>query len=223
MSKGNDDLNFNIDIENKNKISSVEVKNEEEPKKETNEKKGNSNNIIQVISHANHPIVCLFTILFKITSITSFILLNIFLESEALVYLLVIILASCDFWVTKNVSGRLLVGLRWWNEVRADGNEVWIFESKNEIVESTADSRVFWTSLYISTGIWFLIVLWDFISFKWIWGVIAIICCLLSVTNLYGYLKCSKKQQGNLSKFGAKAVMKVISKGKDIAVNEATK
>lgn len=27
---------------------------------------------------------------------------------------------------------RLLVGLRWWNEVKEDGTEVWIFESAHE-------------------------------------------------------------------------------------------
>lgn len=31
--------------------------------------------------------------------------------------------------MTKNISGRLLVGLRWWNEVKPDGSNEWIFES----------------------------------------------------------------------------------------------
>jgi hypothetical protein len=74
----------------------------------------------------------LFTIAFKIGAIVSFILLDLFMSSEALTYLIVIILGSADFWVTKNISGRILVGLRWWNEVKEDGTEVWIFESKNE-------------------------------------------------------------------------------------------
>ncbi len=33
---------------------------------------------------------------------------------------------------TKNVSGRLLVGLRWWNEVTDDGGN-WRFESLTEV------------------------------------------------------------------------------------------
>ena len=40
--------------------------------------------------------------------------------------------AAFDFWVVKNVSGRILVGLRWWNEVKSDGTEVWVYESKHE-------------------------------------------------------------------------------------------
>lgn len=33
---------------------------------------------------------------------------------------------------TKNVSGRLLVGLRWWNEVTDEGGN-WRFESLTEV------------------------------------------------------------------------------------------
>jgi len=51
-----------------------------------------------------------------------------------MVYLIVILLSSFDFWICKNISGRVLVGLRWWNEVKPDGNEVWIYESKNESI-----------------------------------------------------------------------------------------
>ena len=34
-----------------------------------------------------------------------------------------------DFWTVKNVSGRLLVGLRWWNDVDEAGQNHWRFES----------------------------------------------------------------------------------------------
>jgi hypothetical protein len=34
---------------------------------------------------------------------------------------------------------------------------------------------------------------------------------------VYGYLKCSKEQQNVITKFGAKAVMKVAEKGVDVA------
>ena len=40
---------------------------------------------------------------------------------------------------TKNVSGRLLVGLRWWNEVTDEGGN-WRFESLAEVVLSPPSS-----------------------------------------------------------------------------------
>ena len=40
-------------------------------------------------------------------------------------------------------------------------------------------------------------------------------------TNLYGYIKCSKEQQTNIFKFGAKTVWKVAEKGAEAAKNQA--
>lgn len=34
------------------------------------------------------------------------------------------------FAFLQNVSGRLLVGLRWWNQVDEDGKSRWVFESR---------------------------------------------------------------------------------------------
>ena len=88
--------------------------------------------ITNFISKSSHPITCIFTLSFKIGAIVAFILLDLFVTNEAIAYLVVIILSAADFWTIKNISGRILVGLRWWNEVKDDGDEVWIFESKNE-------------------------------------------------------------------------------------------
>ena len=41
------------------------------------------------------------------------------------------ILLSADFWLVKNVSGRLLAGLRWWNVVdeTSQNQSTWKFEA----------------------------------------------------------------------------------------------
>lgn len=194
-----------MDSNNKNQ----NVKSENKDPENQNEDKG----VVGYISQANHPLICIITILFKLSSLTCFILLSLLVDSTALIYLLVILLASFDFWMTKNVSGRKLVGLRWWNEVKEDGTEVWIFESKNEVKESNADTRIFWLCVYLSTAAWTIIFIWDIISFKWIWAIIALVCLVFSGTNLYGFFKCSKKQQESVSKLSAKAVVTVAEKG----------
>lgn len=194
-----------MDSNNKNQ----NVKSENKDPENQVEEKG----VVGYISQANHPLICIITILFKLSSLTCFILLSLLVDSTALIYLLVILLASFDFWMTKNVSGRKLVGLRWWNEVKEDGTEVWIFESKNEVKESNADTRIFWLCVYLSTAAWTIIFIWDIISFKWIWAIIALVCLVFSGTNLYGFFKCSKKQQESISKLSAKAVVTVAEKG----------
>ena len=35
-----------------------------------------------------------------------------------------VLLSALDFWVVKNISGRILVGLRWWNEINDLGESV---------------------------------------------------------------------------------------------------
>lgn len=87
--------------------------------------------ITNAIQKSSNPVLCLITILVKLIAISSFILLSIFLQNST-IYLIVILLGAADFWIMKNLSGRKLVGLRWWNEVKENGEEVWIFESKNE-------------------------------------------------------------------------------------------
>lgn len=42
--------------------------------------------------------------------------------SRVVNFILVTILGAIDFWVVKNISGRLLVGLRWWSAYDEKGN-----------------------------------------------------------------------------------------------------
>lgn len=69
----------------------------------------------------------------------------------ALVFVFCVILSAFDFWTVKNVTGRLLVGLRWWNEVKEDGENVWIFESQPDGFRvHPTDKLVFWAGLYLN-------------------------------------------------------------------------
>lgn len=174
-----------------------------------------SNNEIQtiknIIHNANHPILCMILIVIKCVALLSFILFGFFIKSE-IIYLIVILLGVCDFWITKNIAGRRLVGLRWWNEVKENGDEVWIFESKNKHIETQTDKNVFWITLYINTALWFFLFLYEMITFSITWFVIAVIMLMFACINLYGYLKCSEDQQRKIGLIGSKLAMKVIQK-----------
>ena len=108
-----------------------------EPKIETLDSKikdEQSDNKPNTLRNAAHPILCVILITVKVGNLADFLLLSLFVKNEALIYLSVIIIGAIDFWITKNVAGRRLVGLRWWNEIKETGEEVWIFESKNESI-----------------------------------------------------------------------------------------
>ncbi len=71
-----------------------------------------------------------FHVLFRSLAILSYLLFTVFSDSFVLAFVCCVVLSALDFWTVKNVTGRLLVGLRWWNDVKEDGSTVWIFESK---------------------------------------------------------------------------------------------
>jgi len=46
------------------------------------------------------------------------------------------LLLAADFYYLKNIAGRRLVGLRWWNEVdTGSGDSHWVFESQDRSAE----------------------------------------------------------------------------------------
>ena len=163
--------------------------------------------------NSSHPFICIFTFIFKIAAFVIYIIISFFTNQKGLIYLSVILIGAVDFWITKNVSGRFLVGLRWWNEVKEGGKEVWIFESKNEKTEATADKSIFWTSLYVNGGGWAILFLFKLITLSITNAIIAFTMLMFAGINLYGFFKCSKEQQGKLNKLGTKAVSNLAREG----------
>lgn len=47
-----------------------------------------------------------------------------------------------DFWLVKNITGRLLVGLRWWNYIDDDGQSHWMFENRNQSQSKNDNTNV---------------------------------------------------------------------------------
>eukprot|EP00808_Paulinella_micropora_P022170 g8441.t1 len=55
---------------------------------------------------------------FKLAAILEYLFASAFSDNFVVVFVTCIILLAFDFWTVKNVSGRLLVGLRWWNDIK---------------------------------------------------------------------------------------------------------
>lgn len=76
---------------------------------------------------------------------------------SVLVFIITLLLLSADFYYLKNIAGRRLVGLRWWNEVNTStGDSHWVFESSDPNVRTIkpTDKRFFWLSLYATPALW---------------------------------------------------------------------
>jgi Eukaryotic protein of unknown function (DUF846) len=102
---------------------------------------------------------------------------------SVLTFILVVILLAFDFYYLKNIAGRRLVGLRWWNEVDpASGDTKWVFESADPESRrggyNATDRRFFWLALYAQPALWVvlgvvsIIKIISFIEFTLLWLVL---------------------------------------------------
>ena len=196
-------LNFNINIsgDNNTGISSSMQNSNNNNQQYSSSPQRESIDFTNFLQHAANPGIVLFTLLFKTLAVVSFLILGIFGVSDALIFIIVVILNAFDFWFVKNVSGRILVGLRWWNEVKDDGTEVWIFESDHEKRATSIDTTLFWTSLYITPCFWGVFLVIELIGLSLMWFLVCLISFVLTFSNTVGYYKCSGEQKKKISNF----------------------
>jgi Eukaryotic protein of unknown function (DUF846) len=155
------------------------------------------------LKQSSHPLVIIFHILFKAVSLFVYIFGGWFVGGSGAekgarfisLTVVCILLLAADFWVVKNVTGRLLVGLRWWNQVEDEGTK-WIFESaEGKRPVNAFDRNVFWAVLYGTPAIWSVLFIVGLLNLKLNWLMIVIMALTLSCANVYGYYKCSSEQK----------------------------
>jgi len=100
---------------------------------------GGGNAVQEILATSSHPTAAVFHVAFKLGAVASYLLLGIFTKSFVVQFVLTVTLLAFDFWTVKNVSGRLLVGLRWWNDVDEDGAGTWRFETIQVCGAGSAD------------------------------------------------------------------------------------
>jgi len=154
-----------------------------------------------ILAESSHPTALIFHLLFRTAAIGVYMFSWIILgNSFILPFVLTVLLLAMDFWTVKNVTGRLLVGLRWWTEPKADGSTAWIFESKpsNSFRPNPVDSRIFWWSLYLFPAVWSVLGLIALLRLQLSWLIVVGMAVMLSGTNLVGYTKCDKDARKKL-------------------------
>jgi hypothetical protein len=149
------------------------------------------------LKNSSHPMVIIFHLLFKSAALFFYMFGGWFVGSGGASFItltvICILLLAADFWVVKNVTGRLLVGLRWWNKVEEDETK-WIFESAEDKAVNQFDRRVFWSVLYVTPVIWAALFLLGLLKFSFHWLLIVFMALALNLANVYGYYKCSREQ-----------------------------
>lgn len=150
----------------------------------------------------NHPLAVVSHLSFRLLAIVVYLLCGWFSDSFVGSFVAIVILLSLDFWTVKNITGRLLVGLRWWNYVDDAGLSHWVFEARKESEQhkiSPVESRVFWTTLFLFPILWVVFFFVSLFGLKFKWFVVVCIGLALNGANLYGYIKCKLGKKQTLS------------------------
>jgi len=168
-----------------------------------------------------HPWVTLAHISFRSLALLVYLFGTWFSSSFIGLFVAVVLLLSLDFWTVKNVTGRIMVGLRWWNTVDQHGNSQWVFEARNghaQSLLSATEVSIFWAALVLAPAFWIVFLLTGIMGFRFQWLVLVAIGIALSGSNLVskmflatllthvltiwlqlGYLRCRYGSKENLS------------------------
>merc|ERR1712226_1784710 len=152
-----------------------------------------------------HPQATFFHCFFRFSAIFMYMFGGFFTSSFVTHFILILLLLSADFWTVKNISGRLLVGLRWWNQVDEEGKSTWILESRSQRSLqrnpiSAKESTIFWVTLLACPLLWVFSFFSSFVYLNWTWLPLVIIAITLNGANLIGYLRCKFSGTQQISK-----------------------
>ncbi|KAK8226071.1 hypothetical protein IWZ00DRAFT_477769 [Phyllosticta capitalensis] len=171
---------------------------------------------------SSHPITLLCFLIFRISSLLVYLLGLLFTDNFVMIFIITIILLAADFYYLKNIAGRRLVGLRWWNEVdTSSGDSRWVFESADPETRqiNATDKRFFWLSLYAQPLLWIALAVVALVKFEFIWltligeldslllrfvwggcrieVVVVLIALILTITNTLAFSRCDKFSQAS--------------------------
>nr|POF08097.1 golgi apparatus membrane protein-like protein echidna [Quercus suber] len=154
------------------------------------------------------------TLYLTAASLAFYILSALFVSNFVIIFVVTVLLAALDFWVVKNVSGRILVGLRWWNEINDLGESVWKFESLDQ--ESLArmnkkDSWLFWWTLYLTAALWIVLAIFSLIRLQADYLLVIGVCLTLSIANIIGFTKCRKDAKQKIQQFASQTIASQFS------------
>ncbi|XP_041531871.1 Golgi apparatus membrane protein TVP23 homolog A isoform X3 [Microtus oregoni] len=129
-----------------------------------------------------HPLATFFHLFFRVSAIITYVCCDWFSRSFVGCFVTVLLLLSFDFWSVKNVTGRLMVGLRWWNQIDEDGKSHWVFEAR-KVRSETRRTRT---------------------------GALVIAGISLQGANLYGYILCKMGGEGDISTVAASFLSQTV-------------
>lgn len=139
-----------------------------------------------------HPIT-LFIILKILPIILLFVQIFIHINNGTSSIILILLLLI-EFWMTKNVSGLQLVGLKWEVDI-TKCLKFSYFSKPDPFVPKVSSSNTFWMSHFAFLIIWVISIVIFFITHVYKYVPIGVIGALLNTINLKMFLKANDKHK----------------------------
>ncbi|KAG2062038.1 Golgi apparatus membrane protein TVP23 [Suillus hirtellus] len=144
--------------------------------------------IAGILKQSAHPAALFCLYFFRTSAIVVYILCGLLTDNYVLSTVVVVVLLAMDFWNCRNVAGRTLVGLRFWNQVDDDGESYWVFESRDPSRPANpVDAKMFWTALYVFPALWLLLFVVSFLRFSLSFIPIVALALVFNLTNAVGF------------------------------------
>ncbi|KAJ7257882.1 Golgi apparatus membrane protein TVP23 [Mycena haematopus] len=144
--------------------------------------------IAGIFRQSAHPLALFFLFFFRIAAITVYLFSGFLTDNYVLSTVAVVVLLAMDFWNCRNVAGRTLVGLRFWNQVDEDGESFWVFESRDPSRPANAiDSKMFWIAIYVFPLLWVALLVVSLLRFKLRYMPIVGLALVFNVANAVGF------------------------------------
>ena len=160
-----------------------------------------------------NPGTTFFHVFFKVSSLLYFFTCTWWSTHYAIQFVGTIVLCAFDFWWTKNVSGRFMVGMRYWQMIDENNKEEWRFEHRDAEGMARvhpAESKIFWYALYGTPPAWFLLLFMELARFNLDYAMMCGISLSMCSFNAYGYTKCSKDAQAAISTFATRTLLSSV-------------
>ena len=148
-------------------------------------------------------------LLFKVATIGGYFLVEVWpSKAKTLKLMVVIILTALDFWLHKNVTGRLLTSMIWRRKEHTSQKYVFIC-SVDESKTHRINVIVMYGSLITMVLFWGILFLYNLLTFSFEFCA-NIIPVLTNSVNFIAFLKCSDYQKQRAKKYGTQLLNSIV-------------
>jgi hypothetical protein len=165
------------------------------------------------ICRSSHPVAAFFHVAFKGAAVALYLTGSWFSVDDVSIFISMVLCLACDFWAVKNVTGRLLVGLRWHAVIKDDGTTVYVFESlpPSQAKIVPLDYRIFWWALYLTPVVFIFFAFMSLLKLSFFWLLVDVVAVALTGTNLIQYNKCSADAQRRITSAVTSGLVSTLS------------